>query len=67
MLIVNSDFQFFNFCMDNAVIVDEFVFADPDAANLAAIKTYPKAGLKPWNFQPDKSVIWMLLDRRSRH
>lgn len=36
------------------------VFADPDSTNLAAIRTYEKAGFKRIDDQPDTGEIWMI-------
>ncbi len=45
----------------------DYVFADPDSKNIAAIKTYEKAGLKKIKRSPSIHEVWMLGSFKNLH
>ena len=40
-----------------------FIFADPKSTNLAAIRSYEKAGFEKVNIQSNKDEVWMILEK----
>lgn len=42
----------------------DYIFADPDVNNIAALKCYEKAGFKKIDYQPEISELWMLRNNR---
>ncbi len=60
----NIGAQSLEFFLDSHVFTEfDYSLVDPDSSNLAAIKTYGNAGLKPFDDQTSESVVLMVKPR----
>ncbi len=51
--------------LDQYAVSYSYVFVNPDSTNVAAIRTYEKAGFKKIEYQSDTKEIWMLRKKRT--